>query len=76
MPDLLSFDPTWLFLSLITSGIGFVLFTYGRKQSRWPLIVGGLLFMAYPYLATTTASLVGVGVVLGLVVWYVDREGW
>jgi len=38
-------DPTWLFLSLIVSGIGFVLFVYGKKRERWPLLVGGLLFM-------------------------------
>ena len=31
----MSLDPTWLFLSLIPSGIGFVLFMYGKKQERW-----------------------------------------
>jgi len=31
----MSFDPTWLFLSLIPAGIGFVLFVYGKKQERW-----------------------------------------
>src|ERR1700736_3205609 len=28
----LTFDPTWLFLSLIPGGIGFVLMVYGKKQ--------------------------------------------
>ena len=72
----MSFDPTWLFLSLFPSGIGFVLFVYGRKQHRWPLIVSGLLFMTYPYLATTVTSLVGIGVLLGLTTWYAVRAGW
>ena len=72
----MSFDPTWLFLSLFPSGIGFVLFVYGRKQDRWPLIVSGLLFMTYPYLATTVTSLVGIGVLLGLTTWYAVRAGW
>jgi len=27
-----SFDPTWLFLSLIISGVGLALFIYGKKQ--------------------------------------------
>ena len=72
----MSFDPTWLFLSLFPSGIGFVLFVYGRKQHRWPLIVSGLLYMTYPYLATTVTSLVGVGVMLGLTTWYAVRAGW
>ena len=34
----MSFDPTWLFLSLFPSGAGFVLFVYGRKQQRWALL--------------------------------------
>jgi hypothetical protein len=41
-------DPTFLMLSLIPSGIGFVLFTYGRKSDRWPQLVAGLVFMVYP----------------------------
>jgi hypothetical protein len=72
----MSFDPTWLFLSLFPGSIGFVLLVYGRKQQRWPHIVAGLLFMAYPYLATTVPSLVAVGVVLGFSLWYVVRQGW
>jgi hypothetical protein len=69
-------DPTWLFLSLFPSGIGFVLFVYGRKQHRWPHIVAGLLFMTYPYVATTVTSLVAVGVALGVALCYAVRAGW
>jgi hypothetical protein len=72
----MSLDPTWLFLSLIPGGIGFVLLVYGKKQSRWPHAVAGLLFMAYPYLATTVASLVIGGVLIGGVLWYAVRAGW
>jgi hypothetical protein len=75
MPSL-SIDPLWLFLSLIPGGIGFVLLVYGKKQGRWPHVVGGLAFMAYPYFATTTISLIGVGCVIGLALWYAVREGW
>jgi len=72
----MSFDPTWLFLSLFPSGIGFVLLVYGRKQQRWLHIVAGLLFMAYPYFATTITSLVLIGTLLGAGLWYAVREGW
>jgi hypothetical protein len=72
----MSFDPTWLFLSLIPSGIGFVLLVYGRKQQRWPQAVAGLLFMIYPYLTPTLTSLVGVGIVIGFALWWVLRLGW
>jgi len=74
--NVMSIDPTWLFLSLFPSGIGFVLFVYGRKQQRWPHIVAGLLFMAYPYVTTTVTSLVAVGALLGGGLWYVVQQGW
>jgi hypothetical protein len=72
----MSFDPTWIFLSLIPSGIGFVLFTYGKKQDRWPLLVGGLILMVYPYFATSVGSLVGIGALIGGGLWYAVRAGW
>ena len=72
----LSLDPTWLFLSLIPSGIGFVLFVYGKKQGRPPHLVAGLLFMVYPYFAVTVTSLVAVGIGLGAALWLAVRAGW
>lgn len=72
----MNFDPTWLFLSLIPGGIGFVLFVYGRKQGRWPQLVGGLIFMVYPYFTTSVLSLVATGTILGAVLWYLIRLGW
>jgi hypothetical protein len=72
----MTLDPTWLFLSLIPSGIGFVLFVYGKKQGRWPLLAGGLALMIYPYFTETTTSLVAVGVALGVGMWILVRGGW
>ena len=71
-----SIDPTWLFLSLIPVGIGFVLFVYGKKQGRWPYLVAGLLFMTYPYVATTVLSLTVGGVLLSALLWFAIRLGW
>ena len=72
----MNFDPTWLFLSLIPSGVGFVLFTYGKKQERWPQLVIGLIFMVYPYFTDSLAALVGVGAALGAALWVAVRSGW
>jgi len=72
----MTFDPNWLFLSLIPGGLGFVLFVYGKKQGRWPQLVSGLAFMVYPYFATTVASLVAVGAALGAALWLLLRLGW
>jgi len=72
----MSLDPTWLFVSLIPCGVGFVLFVYGKKQDRWPQMAAGLLLMAYPYFATSLVSLVATGAVIGLILWYAIRLGW
>ena len=72
----MSFDPTWLFLSLFPSGVGFVLFMYGKKQERWPQLVAGLVLMIYPYFATTTLSLTVAGAAIGLACWLAVRAGW
>jgi hypothetical protein len=71
-----SFDPTWLLLSLIPGAIGFVLSVYGKKQGQWTYMVAGLAFMAYPYFAPTVVSLVLVGVALGVALWFAVRLGW
>ena len=69
-------DPTWLLLSLVPSGIGFVLFVYGKKQTRWPQLVAGVALMVYPYFATSVATLVSIGCLIGLGLWYAIRLGW
>jgi hypothetical protein len=60
----MDFDPTLLMLSLIPSGLGFILFTYGRKQERWPQLLCGVLLMIYPYLANSITAMLGGGVLL------------
>jgi len=70
----MSFDPTWLFLSLIPSGIGFVLFVYGKKLQRWPHMVGGLALLIYPTsLRRLHHSLAST---IGIALWYAVRLGW
>jgi len=69
-------DPTWLFLSLIPGGVGFVLMVYGKKQGRWPLALAGVLFMAYPYFTSSVTALVGVGAAIGLGLYFALQAGW
>jgi hypothetical protein len=69
-------DPAWLLLSLIPSGIGFVLLVYGKKQGRWPHVVAGLALTVYPYVATTLLTLIGIGLLIGMGLWYAIRMGW
>jgi hypothetical protein len=71
-----SFDPTWLFLSMIPSGIGFVLFVYGKKQGRGLYMAAGLVFSVYPYFTPSILVMVLVGVALGTGLWLAVRGGW
>ena len=72
----MSFDPTWLFLSMIPSGLGFVLFVYGKKQVRVPQLVSGLLLMVYPFFATTLTTLLVWGAAIGVGLWWALRMGY
>ena len=72
----MSFDPAWLFVSLIPSGIGFVAFVYGKKQGRMPHLVAGIALMVYPFFATTLGALCGVGALICLGWWLAVRGGW
>lgn len=72
----MSFDPTWLFLSLIPGAIGMVLLGYGKKQGRWPHMVAGLLLLIYPYFTPSVVGLVVTGSAIGGALWYVNRLGW
>ena len=72
----MSVDPVWLFLSLIPSGIGFVLLVWGKKQGRWPHIAAGALLTVYPYFAESVWSLVTVGVAICAALWIAVRVGW
>jgi hypothetical protein len=69
-------DPTWLFLSLLPSGAGFVLFVYGKKLGRWPHALAGVALMAYPYFTSTVAGMCG-GAAVIMLAWYLAiRGGW
>jgi hypothetical protein len=72
----MSFDPATLFASLIPSGIGFVLFVYGKKEQRWPHLVAGLLLMVYPYFTDSLGSMIAIGAAIAGFLWLAVRLGW
>ena len=69
-------DPTWLFLSLIPSGAGFVLMVYGKKEGRWPQAVAGMLLLFYPYFTSSVTGLVGIGAAIGAGLYFALQAGW
>lgn len=65
-----------LLLSLLISSAGLVLFLYGKKQTRIPQIVAGIVLMAYPYFVPTPWIMAATAVaVLGLL-WGALRLGY
>ena len=66
----MSFDANLLILSLIPSGVGFVMFTYGKKQERWAHMIAGIALMVYPYFTTTILQMVLGGALIGGAWWW------
>ena len=71
-----SFEPATLFVSIVTSLVGFGLFSYGRKQARLPQVIGGLFLMVYPYFVSTLTSMLVIAFVILAGVWFALRAGW
>lgn len=69
-------DPTWVLVSMAISGVGFVLFGYGRKQRRWPQGIAGVVMMVYPYFVPSAVVMAIIGVALGVLTWLAVRLGW
>ena len=72
----MNFDPTLLVLSLVPSGIGFVLFVYGKKQERWMHLAAGLALMIYPYFTNTVMQMLIGGALIGGAFWWALQSGW
>jgi len=71
-----NFDPNLLMLSLIPSGIGFVLFVYGKKQHRWAHMAAGIALSIYPYFVTSILQMLLAGVLIGGAFWWALQSGW
>jgi hypothetical protein len=71
----LNFDPAYLAAAFFVSGIGFVLFRYGRKQHRAPHAVIGLVMLIYPYAVSDVAIMLALVPVLCGLLWLAVRLG-
>ena len=70
------FDPNLLMLSLVPSGVGFVLFVYGKKEHRFPQLLCGIVLMVYPYFTPSVSSMIGVGAAVGAALYVMIQLGW
>lgn len=71
----MNLDPGYLIGNLVVSGVGFVLFSYGRKQRRFPHTAMGIVLMVYPYFIDSVGLMFGVGALLCALLFVMVRLG-
>ena len=72
----MNLDPGSLFLSLVLSSLGFVLFRYGRQHMRMPQLVAGLALMVFPYFVSGVVSMLAGAGLIGALLWVALRLEW
>lgn len=72
----MSFDSSSLLASLLVSSIGFVLLSYGKKMSRPPQMMVGLVLSVYPYFITNAWLMLSIGAALCGLLWLAVKNGY
>jgi len=71
----MNLDAGSLITSLLVSGVGFVLFEYGRRMRRPPQISVGLVLLIFPYFVTNVFAMLGIAAVLLVLLWLALMRG-
>jgi hypothetical protein len=67
-------DVSSIAAGFLVSGVGFVLFNYGRKMGRPPHVAVGLMLMVFPYFVPSVLLMFGITAALcGLLYLAVQR---
>jgi hypothetical protein len=69
------FEPAYLGVSFLFSGVGFVMFVYGRKQGRPVQIGAGLLLLIFPFFVHDALWLGLASTVICVAAWAAIRAG-
>jgi hypothetical protein len=72
----MSFDAPTLLAGLLVSSIGFVLLSYGKKMSRPPQLITGLVLLVYPYFVPGAILTLVIGAVLLGLLWFALKQGY
>ena len=62
---------TTLMVSVLFSSIGAGYFLYGKKQQQFVPLLTGLALCVYPYFMSNVYALVGVGLFVSVVPWFI-----
>ena len=70
------FNANFLFASLIWGSVGMGYFIFGKKQTSWVAMIGGVLMMAASYFVCSALlmSLVCIGLMAG--VYFLLKQGY
>jgi hypothetical protein len=71
----MSIDGGSLFASFLVSGLGFVLFEYGRRMKRPAQVGVGLVLMIFPYFVSSVWAMFGIALGLVVVLWVALMRG-
>lgn len=69
-------DASTLAAGFLVSGVGFVLFSYGRKMSRFPHVIMGLVLMVFPYFVPGVLLMFGIAALLCGLLYLAIRAGY
>jgi hypothetical protein len=70
------FDTSSIIAGLIVSSVGFVLFSYGKKMSRPPHMVVGLVLMVFPYFIPGVIWMLTIGALICALLWVAVQRGY
>jgi hypothetical protein len=65
-----------LIAGFVVSGVGFVFFSYGRKMSRMPHVITGLVLMIFPYFVPNVLAMFGIAALLCVLLYMATRAGY
>lgn len=71
-----SFDAGTLIAGFLVSGVGFVLFSYGKKMGRVPHVITGLVLMVFPYFVPGVLLMFGIAALLCAALYMATRAGY
>ena len=71
----MTLDGGSLFASFLVSGVGFVLFEFGRRMRRPPQLAIGLVLMIYPYFVPGVWAMLGIAILLLALLWVALMRG-
>jgi len=70
------FSASFLFASLVWGSVGFGYFIYGKKQSSWPPMIGGIVMIACSYFIGSALLMSLISLALMAAVYFFLRQGY